>query len=211
MVKFMLFHQITDIYSPEFLQALEIYYYSFPYSERRPIRFMIPMLKSGATELFVLSSENTGEQRKIMAIALINKIGNTGFYLWDYLAVESNSRGKGIGSVMLKHITDHVTSQNCSIILETEHPDFGENKPERAARIAFYLRNGAKLLDNVFYALPDFSGHGYLDMQLMVIPATALPSPKQLSELIKYIYTEFYKRKQTDSTLELILKHLQQN
>lgn len=67
------------------------------------------------------------------------------FIFIDYLLVDGKKRGKGIGSKVLKSITD----KGKVILLEVEPIDAAEN--ETAARQQFYLKNDFKIAKNVEY------------------------------------------------------------
>ena len=58
-----------------------------------------------------------------------------------FLAVKKTYRGKGIGSHILKHISNQYSESR--LFLLAENPDIDcDNKEERSKRISFYQKNG---------------------------------------------------------------------
>ena len=67
-----------------------------------------------------------------------------------YLAIESELRGKGYGTQVLKNISNFY--QNNRIVVDVEDPDKTEiNKEERLKRIKFYLNAGFKLTNIKYF------------------------------------------------------------
>ena len=67
-----------------------------------------------------------------------------------YLAIESELRGKGYGTQVLKNISNFY--QNNRIVVDVEDPDKTEiNKDERLKRIKFYLNAGFKLTNIKYF------------------------------------------------------------
>ena len=78
-----------------------------------------------------------------------------------YLAIESQLRGKGYGTQVLKNIGKFF-QYNC-IIVDVEDPDKTEiNKEERLKRIKFYLNSGFKLTNIKYF----WEGEYYIIMAL---------------------------------------------
>ena len=64
--------------------------------------------------------------------------------LVDYLAVDRNQRGRGIGSAMLREMSERFSG--IPVLIESENPDFAlneEDRKKRERRISFYYRNRA--------------------------------------------------------------------
>jgi len=67
-----------------------------------------------------------------------------------YLAIESELRGKGYGTQVLKNISNFY--QNNRIVVDVEDPDKTEiNKEQRLKRIKFYLNAGFKLTNIKYF------------------------------------------------------------
>ena len=78
-----------------------------------------------------------------------------------YLAIESELRGKGYGTQVLKNISNFY--QNNRIVVDVEDPDKTEiNKEERLKRIKFYLNSGFKLTNIKYF----WEGEYYIIMAL---------------------------------------------
>jgi GNAT superfamily N-acetyltransferase len=72
------------------------------------------------------------------------KAGKGANYLFDYLAIDKNQRGTGIGTRFLRELTE-VFREADMVVGECEDPDKAENAGERQKRerrIRFYERNG---------------------------------------------------------------------
>ena len=111
----------------------------FPASELKPLSMILKGMEKKIFECLGQVDEESGE---ILAYAVFVKNGND--YLFDYLAVISDSRNSGIGSSFLKQIAEHY-KQADSVIGEVEDPVFAKDDEEKnlqERRIGFYKRNG---------------------------------------------------------------------
>ena len=90
----------------------------FPASELKPLSMILKGMKKKIFEWLGYVDEESGE---ILAYAVFVKNGND--YLFDYLAVISDSRNSGIGSSFLKQIAEHYKHAD-SVIGEVEDPVF---------------------------------------------------------------------------------------
>jgi hypothetical protein len=88
-------------------------------------------------------------------------------------------------------------------ILEAEHPGYGDNRDQRQSRLAFYKRNGARLLKDVRYVLPPLQGLTPTEMVLMVFPdyKEGKIAATVVQNLIAQIYRELYHQEAKDSLL----------
>jgi len=77
------------------------------------------------------------------------------FLFLDYLLVNANTRGKGIGSHALKSLKAHERP----IILEVEEED--ENHPDTILRRQFYSRHGFRVAHGVQYRRKDKEGQSF--------------------------------------------------
>ena len=111
----------------------------FPASELKPLSMILKGMKKKIFECLGYVDEESGE---ILAYAVFVKNGND--YLFDYLAVISDSRNSGIGSSFLKQIAEYYKHAD-SVIGEVEDPVFAKDDEEKnlqERRIGFYKRNG---------------------------------------------------------------------
>lgn len=134
-----------NISDKELNELKMLYIEAFPPEERRPLSRIIP--KDPAFRFYA--------------------IGNAGFITaWhfqtftyiEHFAIYANQRGQGIGAQALASLSG-------DLILEVEPPETSE---EAMRRIAFYERNGFKLL-NVNYIQPPYSNElPAIELRLMV-------------------------------------------
>ncbi len=111
---------------------------------------------------------------------------------------------------MLKYVADYFFEVKKNLILESENPDFGENKEERAKRIAFYLKNGGEIIQTLNYLLPPLDGTIHTEMKLIVFNKKASEiGNKELKNLVFNVYRQIYKRGLDDKYLMSILESIQ--
>lgn len=132
--------QITDF------QKIEMIYHSymkedFPPSERKPLFAIREMWRKGIYDCYELSEEG---QLRGYAFYVKQKSGEQFYSLLDYLAILSQYRGQGYGSVFLRQLSSQIQDVSCSLV-EVEDPSEAQDEPERKMRLrrlAFYLENG---------------------------------------------------------------------
>lgn len=122
--------QLSDLYSDRMRK-------DFPPLELKPLFVMLDAVDKGIYETLGLYD---GEE--IVGYSCLVKQGND--YLVDYLAVYPEKRNSGIGSILVKLLSEHIDSAGCFII-EVEDPDYARDDKDRELRVRrkdFYLRNG---------------------------------------------------------------------
>lgn len=121
--------------SPEDMAYLEALYLSaFPEGERKKFSTIIDMRNRCICNLHTIWNDG-----KRAGLAFVVKIGAA--VLLDYLAIDPETRGKGIGGQALKALCKEY--EGCNFYLEIEDPEAKcDNRDERLARRAFYLKNG---------------------------------------------------------------------
>lgn len=192
------FSQVQIAHSKLFSDAMEIYLESFPANERQCIDVIKKRIDAGDSKLYIGKFEN-----EVVCIGMLWNLKHSRFVLLDYLAVKAKYRNLKIGSNLVNYLSANVFDKNKSLIIEAEHPGYGENRLERKKRIQFYLNNGAYIFDNTPYLLPPLDDTIPTEMILMVYP----PSPrinyqnKEIRELIIRLYKELYQRDSSDSLL----------
>jgi GNAT superfamily N-acetyltransferase len=184
----------------KFEKAIEIYNNSFPDNERRPVPYMIKMLETDLSYIYLIEIEG-----EVAGMATVNPMGGTDFYQLDYLAIEKKYRGLGIGNDFVEFLRDMARNENKSFIIEVEKSDSDDWNDNKNRRIDFYLKLGAKEIKNVYYALPDFDGNGAVPMTLLLMeyPADSIKGT-DLFQLIELIYVDFYQRQPDDEILKKI-------
>lgn len=129
----------------EFSELLELYIDAFPPEERRPVDKMPPA--DPAFNFYAVGDAG-----------LLTAWEFPDFTYVEHFAVYPHMRGSGIGSEALAAL-------NGTVVLEVEPPETGEMARRR---IAFYERNGFRLLD-VDYLQPPYSpGLPSVPLRLMV-------------------------------------------
>lgn len=199
------FQQIT-LENPDFAQAIALYQQSFSPQEIIPIPIVSRSLKLGIIQLW-----GGYYQRQFALMSIVHPLPNSEFVLLGYLATVPHLRNLKIGSRFLEYIIDVVKQDEKSLILEVEHPDFGENRQLKQRPIAFYQRLGAKIFQDIVYILPALDGTKTTEMMLMIIGEKHQKKlPKSLvQQLIRDLYLEVYNCHPDDSIFNWIadIKH----
>ena len=198
----MLFQQLTDTRSADFKACMELYNTAFPESERQAEAVILKRLIAGDCKMYFGK-----EIHRIVCIAVTWDFAGSEFIFLDYFAVAAIHRGAGIGSKFFSFLNQVLRHDNKFMVMEVEHPAFGDNQEERNSRIRFYKKNGAVLLESTRYMLPPLGiATSPSEMQLMMIPD---PSDRFTKEdirlLIIRIYHEVYERPANDVVLNSFL------
>ena len=129
-----------------------LYESSFPKSEKKPFEFMRKRQKEGAFHMLAIEDE-AGEFRGLAIMML-----SGGWALLDYLAIEPDCQGTGLGSRTLEELQRRYGKERLVVEIESTAEDgaaairaasghFAGNWGERLRRKAFYLRNGMVPMD----------------------------------------------------------------
>jgi ribosomal protein S18 acetylase RimI-like enzyme len=111
--------------------------------------------------------------------------------LW-YLAVATRTRGRGVGSRLYREIMDRVCAARgdmTALIFEVQDPETTTSRGERKAalrRIAFYQRNGARLLRGVSYS-QSVGWQAPIPMLVMAHPCTPDLDPAQVFQAARCV------------------------
>lgn len=196
------FQLIDDCNHPFVAAALDIYQKSFPASERHPLERIHDRLCRGASQLQVGLSGN-----EVVFMALLWPLSGTDFTLLDYMATRTDHRRRGIGSEFMRHFTAALRNSSRYAIIEVENPAYGDNVAQRQARMEFYRRNGARLLQGLRYVLPPLRGDQATEMTLMAFPEYpgGMISGNLARTLIVRIYQELYDRTEDDPLLKTFI------
>jgi GNAT superfamily N-acetyltransferase len=199
------FLHVKDVNSKAFSAAMEIYCGAFPLNEQQPLHVIKERVEKGLSELYIGHAD-----KEIVFMALLWPLKDTDFILLDYMATLHSHRGKSAGSYFLQHITQLLKENNKYFILEAESPAFGNNKEERERRVAFYKRNGAKLLKDVRYVLPGMHGLEPTEMVLLMLPEykNGNIGGTLVRKLVTQVYGELYNRHAGDDLLETSLQSI---
>ncbi|MDT9189099.1 MULTISPECIES: N-acetyltransferase [Limnospira] len=199
------FQQIT-LENPDFAKAIALYQQSFLPQEIIPIPIISRSLKLGNIQLW-----GGYYQQEFALMSIVHPLPNSEFVLLGYLATVPHLRNIKIGSRFLEYIINVVQQDDKSLILEVEHPDFGENRQLKQRRVAFYRRLGAKIFQDIIYIFPALDGTTTTEMMLMIIGEKHHDKLPQtlVQQLIRDLYSEVYNCNPDDSIFNWIadIKH----
>lgn len=100
------------------------------------------------------------------------------FIFIDYLLVDAQTRGKGIGSKIIQRLKQ----KGKSILLEVEPPDQHDEDTEK--RISFYKKHGFIWADQIKYQRKTDQGEP-LDMEIYFWSPTKLPQEEVMAKMAK--------------------------
>ncbi len=184
-------HEITSLDDLYYDAWLDLYQQSFPLNEQMLISELNRTLRSKAKELspeelYWALLDGSGQ---LTGMARFNlPAGNSATALW-YVAMRSEARSQGIGSRFYQAVIEHIrrTSGETAeaVVFEVETPansNAGETS-DAERRIAFYRRNGARLLTGIRY-VQSVGWQPPIEMSVMLHPLAEL-SPSRAFELAK--------------------------
>jgi hypothetical protein len=188
--------RIEQYHSRRFREAMRIYLTEF-HSSRLPISKIRALLKTGSYQLFV--TEDTGG---ILALALVWVSPRPAFVHLDYLAVQHEEKGRGIGTALYRWLIGHLgefSPRAQLLTLEVEDDLLG-----------FYQRNQTKILQDVPYLFPARSGA--LPMHLMVYDRLERRTLDRadVQALIRTLYRGIHHRGADDALLRSFITHVPQ-
>lgn len=112
----------------------------FPESELKPLESILRMKRAG--EYDVLGAHDGGT---MVAYALVYHPRRGRVLLLDYLAVEGDYRGRGIGTALLGALKAHYAEEADVLLIECERPKAAPDEKQARKRIRFYEGSGAQL------------------------------------------------------------------
>jgi GNAT superfamily N-acetyltransferase len=189
------FFRITDVGSEEFSRSLDIYREGIPLGERQPDGIITRRVEKGTVGMFAGSLAG-----RVVLMGVLWPIEGTSFVLLDYLAVKKEMRGRGLGTMFLKNALELNNTPEKHLLMEIEDPMVGDDREQRARRISFYRRSGARTMSGVRYILPPL-GSGPTQMVLMVMPAVQSLPGSEVKLAIRSIYKGLYGRMGDDPLL----------
>jgi GNAT superfamily N-acetyltransferase len=188
-----------------FESALAILIEGIPASEHLPKRRLAELFAGGDYCLYSLLTDG-----QVAGAAILYLPPHQAFVLLDYMAIRSDARGLGIGSLLFRNLIDEARSERPQahwFLLEVDDDREGpeELRLLNRRRISFYQRLGAKLLTNFPYRFPSPSG-AEVPMRLMVVPLreASTPSSQDVLTAIGHIFKNIHKREGRDPLLQWI-------
>lgn len=112
----------------------------FPQSELKTLQSILALRARG--EYDALAAEDDG---MFVAYALIYRPRGGRTLLLDYLAVEPDMRGRGMGQRLLAALRAHYAQDADCLMLECERPKSAPDEAQARRRIRFYQQAGARL------------------------------------------------------------------
>jgi GNAT superfamily N-acetyltransferase len=151
----------------------------FASGEYPPLDVLNAQIKEGKQEGFVLCNSTIDLAYSFCA-------AGSDYVLITLLAVFEKYRGQGIGSIFLKKLNT-VYAHKKAIIVEVERPADGhtaEEQNKQLRRIAFYEKEGYRLISGIDYTIWD------IPMHLMALPMNA--SNESVNRGIEQIMRQIY-------------------
>jgi ribosomal protein S18 acetylase RimI-like enzyme len=190
-------------------QVQAIYTEAFPPGQRVDFNTLASAVTEGKRTLFTVQDDG-----QVLGFAITASLPDTDIHCLEYLAVRRGERSRGIGSRLIRAaLSDLQTrAQASGLILEVEAEQEGTGREQetRRARVAFYRRNGADLVEEVArFLAPDLTDGGTIEMKLMWLPAASAPirlSGPQLAACILGIYSQCYGLPLDDPLVEAALR-----
>lgn len=200
--------QIFGHQSEELAQVLKIYETAFPENEKQDFDTIIQRINDQREQLFVFKKED-----EVLAFALLFRLNSKDFLLLDYLAIKASNRRQGLGGIMLDQLKQLAATQNRSLLLEVDDPDFGEDRGLKIKRVLFYKKNQAKTISHFTYILPALSGTEPSIQKLMVISNLQINQIEKsdLLDLIEILYEEVYSRGEEDENFVKMSKQIKEH
>lgn len=123
--------QWADIY--------RLYRRAFPAAEKKPFFMILNMYRKGASDVWRFTADGT-------FAGLIITINGEQHVLLDYLAVEEDRRGTGIGTEILGLMRQQYAGKDVFLEIESVYEEC-ENKQQRLRRKHFYEKAGMKSME----------------------------------------------------------------
>ncbi|MBN2392278.1 MAG: GNAT family N-acetyltransferase [Anaerolineae bacterium] len=149
---------ITEITHPDddlLLPWLDLYETAFPPAERMLVSFYLRLLREKRDGLHQ-HHHLLAVQREGVFVGLAHYVLVTEHqlaWLWMF-AVTPEARNQGLGTTIYGDVVRRLPSSIIAMLLEVERPDLAHTEAERELaerRIAFYRRQGARLLEGIHY------------------------------------------------------------
>jgi GNAT superfamily N-acetyltransferase len=169
--------------------AGRIYADSFPVRQREPFDTLIESIRTGEILAWVQLDHGSP-----IGIAVVLRFSSVPWDFLEYFAIDGTVRSKGHGSALWTALLDQPEIRR--LIFEVEDPDDTDDPDERRIRqrrIAFYQRQGAKLVEDVEYVVPDVQGTNREQLLLMWYDGDRAELDTQtLAGLVEALYHEGY-------------------
>ena len=126
-------NQITN--KETFKKAKKLYKRAFPKQEQKSLRLLVKNQQKGIYDLFAIEDD----ENSFYGLAFLVKKDD--LVLLDFLAIEDNFRGQGIGSKVLKLLQEKYFDKKLFLEIENTNSNNAPNILQRIKRKEFYLKN----------------------------------------------------------------------
>ncbi len=191
--------------SHEFDGFYAIYSTAFPLSEQKTRDALLAMQRASFYTIYIAYNNE-----KIVGFCIMYHPYNEDFFLLEYMAVDKNLRGIGLGSTLLKKSIDQLfqTHGTRALLIEIDSPETRSSEQAiREKREQFYRRLGALKMDPFDYILPLQSTEIPPPMELLVYhPRLRNVSKETLQTWLEKLYVNVYGCAKTDLRIAQMLE-----
>lgn len=152
----------------------------------------------------------------VVGFAICFRPDDAPFWLLEYMATDQAQRSAGLGGAMFAWCRGAYAEDGVSIaVLEVDAPEGGPKRTarDRTRRLAFYARQGCRVLDGLAYELP-LATQGKPPPMLLLAHAPArvkTVSKARLRGWLKQIYVEVYGTAPDDPRISRMVSPLPAN
>ena len=168
-----------------------IYESSIPATERKPTAWIVEV--ATRSDFSVLVAEAHGLALGFATVF----VPAESTALLEYLAVDNDYRGVGIGSLLFDAVA--TIAANRSLLIEVDRPTDAVSRQ----RIAFYQRCGCRLIEGVDYVLPLPTNPPV--MRLMMFPSSSKITPERMRQSLEQIYVRVYAQAADDRRIDQMI------
>jgi GNAT superfamily N-acetyltransferase len=202
-------HRVHDSTKPEFAELVRIYSEAHPRNERKNVESLSLMLARPEYLFHVVSHQNL-----VAGFAIVLCFTEADAGLLEYMAVDQNWRGHGIGQFLFTELVKLRELSRRYLLAEVDS-DKAEtaDRIDRMRRKAFYHRLGCKEIEKLCYIMPQVSSAMPPAMDLLVYRQN-LPLSIERSHLRKWLqscYVQVYGKDENDPRIEMMLRNLPEN
>ena len=168
----------------------------FPPSELKSLNAILSMMQRGEYDVFCAQQND-----KDTAYALLYRPHNDCVALLDYLAVEPDQRGKGIGTAFLRLLQQHYAQETDVLLIECERPKAAPNEELARKRIHFYQKAGAQMTSVRVWLFG-------VEYSILVLPCKTDFVQRDWAELVLALYRKMLPPALFEQNVRLIRGHI---
>lgn len=215
--------ELLDLEGDQASQALTMYETAFSRAERLPVDNLIASLNERIGLDWINHFWILTEAETVLGLAIFSYFRSTRLALLKYLAIQSEIRGQGYGSLLFRGVLSQVWRdaiesdgrRPLGLCFEVKRPQAASNPEEqrlRQRRIAFYERQGAHIVKQINYDGPSlYDGMPPLRCQVMFRPIpfrrTTL-SQGELATITRVIISQSYLLEPDDPYIQNLVVNL---